>query len=247
MTGLLNNLTTICVLTPHSIRSIGMMRFIIYAYLMTVHIYCFGQDSGRSMDSVFNQLRQVRLVEDTIQNYRIGGHFVTAIVIEGDTLIIARIDNINISSPRSFASQEEYLKYMRYKHYAAHVYPYAKEAIRIFREAEQVTKSMRKRHRKKYLNKLSAELEREFEDPLKSLTKTQGKILVKMIEKELGMSMFDLIKMTQGGAKAFYWNQSSKLYGYRLKNEYTVGENRLLDIVLDDLDLSYDTGIDRKN
>ena len=62
-----------------------------------------------------------------------------------------------------------------------------------------------------------------------------------MIERELDARMFDLIKNTQGKLKAFYWNQSSKLYGYRLKTGYIVGDNPILDVVLQDFDISYDT------
>ena len=98
---------------------------------------------------------------------------------------------------------------------------------------------MKKRKRKKYLKSLSKDLTREFEEPLKKLSKTQGKIMVEMIERELGSSLFDLIKMTRGKLNAFYWNQSSKLYGYRLKEVYTVGQNPILDVVLQDFDISY--------
>jgi len=45
--------------------------------------------------------------------------------------------------------------------------------------------------------------------------------------------------MTHGKFKAFYWNQSSKLYGYRLKNPYKEGDNPILDVVLRDFDISY--------
>lgn len=192
-----------------------------------------------AQDSTLMQLHDVNLIPDSLVKVRIDGHFVTALIQDGDTIIIADIENINISSPRRFSSSADYRRYMKYKHYAATVYPYAKEAIRIFREAEYVTANMKRRKRKRYIKKLSKELEEKFEAPLKNLTKTQGKIMVKMIEKELDRSMHELILMTQGKMKAFYWNQSSKLYGYRLKKGYTSGENPILDIVLQDFDLSY--------
>ena len=72
------------------------------------------------------------------------------------------------------------------------------------------------------------------------LSKTQGKILVKMIERELDTPMYSLIKDLQGKFKAFYWNHSSKLYGYRLKDGYTEGDNPILDAVLQDLNISYE-------
>ena len=196
-----------------------------------------------SIDSTLILLRQKTLLSnssnDSILNIESDGSVLSALIEDGDTLYFYRLDNVNVSSPRYFESKDDYFKYLKYRRYAAKVYPYAKEAMRIFREAQHITENMKKRKRKKYLKRLSKELKREFEDPLKKLSKTQGKIMVKMIERELNTSMFDLIKLTQGKFKAFYWNQSSKLYGYRLKTGYVEGQNPILDIVLQDFDISH--------
>lgn len=199
---------------------------------------CYGQSD---YDETLSKMHDTKLIKkDIIEEIKINGQVVSALITEGDTLIFANLGNVNVSSPRTFQSRADYLRYLKYRRYAAKVYPYAKQSIRIFREAEHVTNTIKKRKRKKYLRKLSKELQKEFEVPLKKLSKTQGKILVKMIERELETPMFDLIKMTQGKLKAFYWNQSSKLYGYRLKHGYVLGHNEILDVVLQDFDISHD-------
>ena len=125
----------------------------------------------------------------------IDGRVMTAMITEtGDTLIMERLEDISITSLRKFKSSEDYAKYMKFKRYAAIVYPYAKEAIRIFKETEVATNTMSKRKRKKHSKKLQEELNVEFEAPLRKLTKLQGKILIKMIERELSKNMFSLIK-----------------------------------------------------
>ncbi len=194
-------------------------------------------------DSTLSKLHQINIIDeepDSLHRLMIDGQVVSALINGTDTIVVAEIDNVNISSPRSFENRDDYLRYLKYKRYAAKVYPYAKEAIRIFKEAEHVSSTMKKRKAKKYMKKLAKELEQEFEEPLKRLSKTQGKILVKMIERELETPMFDLIKMTRGKLKAFYWNQSSKLYGYRLKDGYEKGQNPILDVVLQDFDISHE-------
>lgn len=170
----------------------------------------------------------------------IRGKVYPVLISKDDTIVLASIEDVSVTSPRSFASDEDYRKYRKYKYYAAKVYPYAADAIKIFREMEYATKHMKKRKRKKYIKKLSQDLKVEFEDPLKNLSKTQGKILVKMIERELETPMNTLIRNLQGKFKAFYWNQASKLYGYRLKEGYVEGENPILDAVLQDLNISYE-------
>ncbi len=170
----------------------------------------------------------------------IGGKSYTAIITpEGDTMILADIDEVSITSPVSFANDDEYKKYLKFRRYASIVFPYAKEVIRIWRESEYAAQHMTPKQRKKKLKELDERLTKEFETPLKSLTKLQGKILVKMIEKEIGQDMYTLIKDVKGGFNAFYWNQFSKLYSYDLKEGYHEGAYPILDVVLKDFDVSY--------
>jgi hypothetical protein len=158
----------------------------------------------------------------------------------GDTIIMAQLDEVPISSTRTFSNAEDYRKYRRYRRYAYHVYPYAAEAIRIFRELEVEVDSMSKRDRRRHIKDLQKQLKEEFEDPLKKLTKLQGMILFKMIEKELDTPMYFLIKDLRNGLTAFYWNTIGSIYGHHLKDGYIRGVDPILDMVLDDIDVSYE-------
>jgi len=171
---------------------------------------------------------------------QIDGRVYPALITEtGDTLILVDLDDVSITSMRKFASDDEYKKYLRIRNYAAKVYPYAKEAIRIFRELEYASQHMSNREKKKKIAELEEQLTAEFEQPLVNLTKLQGKILIKMIEKETGQPIYHMIKDLKGGFKAFYWNAFSKLYSYDLKEGYIRGRYTLLDAVLQDFDVSY--------
>ena len=158
----------------------------------------------------------------------------------GDTLIMADLGDVSISSMRLFDNPEDLKTYRRYRRYAYHVYPYATEAIKIFREVDYATNNMKPAKRRKYIRKLQKDLKDEFEDPLKKLTKTQGMVLFKMIEKELDTSMFLLLKDLKGGLSASYWGTLGRLYGHRLKDGYKRGDDHILDVVLDDIDISYE-------
>ncbi len=156
---------------------------------------------------------------------------------EGDTLYLYELPDVSITSPRHFSSYQEYLRYLRYKRYALKVYPYAQEAIRIFREVEYVTENLPRRKQRKYIKRLQRELEAQFEDQLKKLTKTQGYILIKMIERELDTPIYQLIRNLRGTITATYWNTFSRFWGYRLKQGYRKGDDPILDAVLQDLEL----------
>ena len=75
---------------------------------------------------------------------------------------------------------------------------------------------------------------------MKKLTKTQGKILIKMIEKELDTPMFTLIKNLRGGLSASYWGTMAGLFGHNLKEGYVEGADPLMDAVLNDLNISHE-------
>ena len=157
----------------------------------------------------------------------------------GDTLIVANLNDISISSFRTFDNPDDYLRYRRYRAHAVKVYPYAVEAIKLFREVEYATQTMKERERKKYIKGLHKDLKEQFTDPLKSLSRTQGLILIKMIEREVDTPLYELIKELRSGLTASYWNTLGSLFGHDLKTGYHEGEDRILDAVLQDMDISY--------
>jgi len=171
----------------------------------------------------------------------LNGQLVTLMLDDnGDTIFVASdLETVQLTSPRNFSDRNEYHRYRKYLRYASIVYPYAKEAIIVFRQLEAETAEMKKGKRKRRAKKLQKELDDKFEAPLKSLTKTQGKILVKMVERELDSPMHSLIKTYRGGFTAGYWNTFSKMWGYDLKEGYKEGKDPILDAVLQDFNISY--------
>jgi hypothetical protein len=200
-----------------------------------------------SSDTVYITSDSLTKLEPKMAEINLGGKVYSAIITEnGDTLIVAAdIKNVSITSPRSFKDDDEYRKYLKFRRYANKVYPYAKEAIRIFREVEYVSENLSKKEKKKRIKELQKELKKEFEEPLAKLTKLQGKILIKMIERELDETMYNLIKGLRGRFTAFYWHNFSKLYSYDLKEGYQYGKYYILDIVLQDYNISYDVQTSR--
>ncbi|MEM9836716.1 MAG: DUF4294 domain-containing protein [Bacteroidota bacterium] len=158
----------------------------------------------------------------------------------GDTLIVAQLGDVSVSSPEVFETEDEYKLYRRYRRYARSVYPYAVDAIKIFRDTEYITQNMSKKERKRYVRKLQKELKEKFEKPLKKMSRTQGRVLYRMIERELDTPIYYLIKDLRGGVTARYWATIGGLYGHKLKNGYVKGEDKILDLVLDDFDISYE-------
>lgn len=176
-----------------------------------------------------------QLENEELEQIELDGEIVTVLITEdNDTLLVADLEDVGITSPRRFKDKKEYRRYLKYRRYANVVYPYALQAIEIFEEADEVTRTMKKGKRKRHIRKLQKKLKKEFEDPLRQLTKTQGLILIKMIENELDTPMYDLIKNLRGTVVASYWNTIAKVNGYKLKEKYTPGDDPIMDTVIED-------------
>jgi hypothetical protein len=169
-----------------------------------------------------------------------GYYIVPAYIDEkGDTILYIELREVVVTSPAFFKDPADYTRYQLYRRYAPVVLPYAIEAVKAYRELENANRDKSKKERKQYIADLNEKVQQQFSGPLKKLTRTQGFLLIKMIERELHMPFYDLVKDVKGTFSAFYWNEFSKIYGYKLKDGYRVGEDPVLDSVVDDYDLSY--------
>ncbi len=158
---------------------------------------------------------------------------------KGDTVLYAELREIEIKAPRVFLNAEDYKRWDKYRRYAPTVIHYAVNAVKTYRQLEADTRNASSRDRKKYVKDLEKKMEDQLRQQMKNLNRTQGYLMIEMIEKELNMSFFDLVKDVQGNFTAFYWNEFGKLYNYQLKEIYSRGKDPILDSVLDQFDLSY--------
>jgi hypothetical protein len=168
------------------------------------------------------------------------GRIMTVKISGTDTIVVATIPEVIIKAPPVFSNDEEYRQYMRYRRYAMTVLPYAIESIKLYRKYEQETDGLKKRKAKKYAKTLQKDVKGDFTDPLKDLSRTQGKVLIKMIERHLHTSTYDILRDVRGGFTATKWQTIGRFYGYDLKEGYTQGEDRIMDMILNDFEITID-------
>lgn len=185
---------------------------------------------------VFGVLCSGEAQSDTARTQTGGWAYVE--IENGDTLYSMSLKPVTISARRIFKSKEDRRKYYLYKRCAIKAYPFAMQALELYEKVEDETEDMSKRKRKKYLRKTKRSVKSDFKSQMKKLTKTQGYILIKMIERQTGKPFYEIIKETQGGFNAAYWHNLGKIWGYDLKDKYEVGKDGLLDEIL----LDYDFG-----
>ena len=91
-----------------------------------------------------------------------------------------------------------------------------------------------KRSKRKYLRRLEKFLYTEFEQELKKLSRSQGRILIKLVHRQTGITIFELIKELRTGLKAFIYQTTASLFKLSLKDKYDP-EDILEDYLIEDI------------
>lgn len=162
------------------------------------------------------------------------GYLLPGIIVEGDTLAMIHLNTVTISAPMKFASKKHYEQWDRLKYNVKKAYPYALIAAARLREYENLLKTMPdEEHRKTLMAVAEKQLKKEFEGQLKQLTVKQGRILIKLIDRETGRTSYELVKQLRGNFNAWMWQSFASLFGSSLKSEYDPkGEDRLIELAI---------------
>ena len=155
-------------------------------------------------------------------------------IIKNDSLTIP-LDEVIILNKRKFDSSKERRYYYWYTKKVRKAYPYAKMASDKMTELNLALDSIKsKRKKRKHIKKVQKYLEGEFTGQLKKMTRTEGRILIKLINRQTGITLYSLIKDYRSGLKAFMYNSSARFFKLNLKNEYKPDEIAL-DFLIEDI------------
>ncbi|WP_459212440.1 DUF4294 domain-containing protein [Aquimarina rhabdastrellae] len=160
---------------------------------------------------------QVEKQKDSIDRY------VQYYVIEGDTIPKDAIglDEVIILGKLHFKDKYERRRYLILRRKTRKVYPYAKLAAdRLTKLNERLEKIKSKGARRRYIKRVQKYIEGEFTAELKKMTRTEGQILVKLVHRQTGKTMFDLVKQYRSGWSAFWYNSTASLFDISLKRKY---------------------------
>ncbi len=151
-----------------------------------------------------------------------GGSIAELVIDEnGDTSFRYAMKPLIIYPKRTFTNKRLQKKYDRLSVNIKKVHPYSIIIKNIFTETEFVLRSMKNnKERKKYIDEKEKELMREFEDDIKDMTYSQGRILIKLIDRETKHTSYELVKHFKGNMSAFFWQSVAKLFQTDLKYEY---------------------------
>lgn len=159
---------------------------------------------------------------------------VAAIIQPPDTVLIVRHKPIVIMPPFVFTSKRQQDKYNKLVYNVRKVWPYAQIIKRVYRQLEDSLKKLPDEEQKKAFIKGQEKILRaQFEDQLIRLTITQGRILIKLVDRETGSTTYEVLKELKGSFNAFLFQGIARLFGSNLKSEYdALDEDRMIEDII---------------
>lgn len=156
------------------------------------------------------------------------------VIIDGDTIPNVSIEEVIIFPRLVFKSKRHSRRYRKLIRDVKRAYPYAKYAKTKLDEMETKFQSLETdKEKEKYVKTVEKQLTNDFGNELKKLTITQGRILLKLIDRETGNTSYELLKYLRGTVSAVFWQTIARLFGSDLKAEYDpLGEDVLIERIV---------------
>ncbi len=155
-------------------------------------------------------------------------------IVEGDTIPqidLSEVEILSLKIPKTYRQRKKLTRLIRN---VKKVYPYAKLAGMKLRQYDyMLRKAKNDRERKKIMKRAEKEINEQYGGQLKKLTFTQGRILIKLIDRETGETSYNLVQELRGNFTAFFYQAFARLWGYNLKVRYDpLGKDRQIETIV---------------
>jgi hypothetical protein len=197
------------------------MKFKGLFFLFIVMIFSLSLKAQENSDPVFPKLGKA----DTIR--------VASTNDNGTMIPWMQLDDVLINAPHIFKSPAERAAYNRLRYNVLKVMPYALFAKRRYEQLERdLVTAPEKKQQKELVKQCDREIKDMFNREIKDLTITQGQILTKLIDREVGRTTYDIVKQTKGGFAAFSYQIIARVVGHNLKSTYNINEDRDIESII---------------
>lgn len=155
--------------------------------------------------------------------------------VDNDEVVI----DARIPAVRVFSRPKDMRRYEKLVYNVKKVYPIAIEAREMLAEMETTLVQMKSpREQKKYIRRMEQELTDKYTPVLKKMTFSQGKILIKLIDRETERTGYAIVKELRGGFSATLYQGVARIFGANLKDSYDKdGEDQLIEEIIEMIEL----------
>ena len=155
------------------------------------------------------------------KNTSINGYMVPVCVYQGDTIPSLRMPVLYVFNKLNFKNERQRKAYNRLVRNVKKTLPIAKEVNRAIIETYEYLQTLPdEKAREKHLKLVEKSIKEQYTPVMKKLTFSQGKLLIKLINRETDSSSYELVKAFLGSFKAGFYQAFAALFGASLKKEY---------------------------
>jgi hypothetical protein len=156
----------------------------------------------------------------------------------GVTLPEVAIKEVTVVAPPSKSKPRDYRRYERLIYNIKKVYPYA---LIVRARIEQVNAELQKipddKGRRAYIRNVEKDVFGKYEGDMRQMTITQGRLLIKLIDRETKNTSYELIRDYRGKITAIFWQGIARIFGTNLKDDYDpFGEDALIELIINEID-----------
>ena len=153
---------------------------------------------------------------------------------EGDSIQYMEMNNVYVYPQLTFKNKKQAQSYMRLVNNVKKVLPIAKEARQMLIETTEFLDMLPdEKSKNEHIKRVEEDIFRTYKPKMKKLTYSQGKLLIKLIDRECHSSSYDMIKAFMGPIRAGFWQVFAWGFGASLKKEYDpTGTDRLTERVV---------------
>lgn len=146
---------------------------------------------------------------------------VPAIIYKGDTMSFKELGHVYIDLHLTARQRRALKEWTRLRNAVYVTYPYAKKAGVVFNDIQAHLYTITdKKKRKEYIKSREKDLRSEFTKPLTELSVYQGKVLMKLINRETGNTCYNIIQEFKGSFSASFYQSIAWVFGSSLKQTY---------------------------
>ena len=192
------------------------------------------QPDTTRVDSVLKNIQQPVLgPNDTIM--------VPAKISEGTLLPANTLENVWVVKPAPPGMKQRIEAWTRLRNAVYVTYPYARRAGLVLNDINaKIEKMTEKQDRKAYIKSREKELRKEFTEPLTNLSIYQGKVLMKLINRQTGNNCYEIIKEYKGGVTARVYQTVAFFFSTSLKQPYDAqGEDKDIESIVQEVERMY--------
>ena len=179
-------------------------------------------------------LSLIAIQSNAQDNKSAGGYLVPVCIYKGDTIPSITLPDVYIFKPLKFRNDKERKEYYRLVYNVKKTFPISQEINRTIIETYEYLQTLpNKKIRQKHIKRVEKGLKEQYTARMKKLSFAQGKLLIKLVDRQSNQTSYELVKAFMGPFKAGLYQTFAGLFGASLKKQYDPeGDDRMIERIV---------------